>query len=109
MRKADKDAVSGLDPSVQDQAETVCKIERVMRAKVRELIPAFKKSAATQLVTSTMGEQVIKPNPEIQEIRALFKDYCAVVKVQKEILGVKATHAEITSINALRQKLKIAK
>jgi hypothetical protein len=109
MKNAEKQAIDNLDPAIRAQALAVCQIERSMRAKVEELIPAFEAAPAVQEVTSTQGEKVLKPNPEIQEIRALFKDYCAVVKAQKEIMGTKSTPAEVTSINALRQKLKIAK
>ena len=109
MAKVDMQAVEALDPAIRDQALTVGEIERTMRRKVEELIPIFEAAPAAQEVTNCQGDKVLKQNPEIQEIRALFKDYCAVVKVQKEILGTKTTPAEVTSINALRQKLKIAK
>ncbi len=109
MTKTDRQSVQALAPEIQEQAVTVCKIERCMRKKVKEMIKAFASTPAAQEVMNCQGDKVLKPNPEIQEIRTLFKDYCAVVKIQKEILGTKSTPAEVTSINALRQKLKIAK
>ena len=109
MKNAEKQAINSLDPSIREQAETVCQIERTMRAKVEEMIPVFEAAPAAQEVTNTQGDKVWKQNPQIQEIRALFKDYCAIVKAQKELLGTKSTPAEVTSINALRQKLMIAK
>lgn len=109
MTKAEKAMLSGVDPVMKDQAVTVCRIERAFRAKVKELIPIFKEAEATQTVTNTQGEKVLKSNPAMQEIRATFRDYCTIVKVQQDILASKTAPVEVTSISALRSKLKIAK
>lgn len=101
--------VANIDPNMRDQAVTVCKIEKAMRTKVKELIPIFKKMPAAQSVTNTQGEKVLKNNPAMQEIRATFRDYCTIVKVQQDILANKVAPVEVTSISALRNKLKIAK
>lgn len=109
MTRQEKAMVEGIDRNMRDQAVNVCKIERAMRTKVKELIPIFKASEATQSVTNTQGEKVLKSNPAMQEIRATFRDYCTIVKVQQDILANKTAPVEVTSINALRSKLKIAK
>ena len=54
------------------------------------------------------GEKVLKANPASQEIRAAFKDYCYVVKVQKELSGGQASD-NIPSLEDLRKKFNIAK
>jgi hypothetical protein len=106
MTKAEKAMLSGVDPVMKDQAVTVCRIERAFRAKVKELIPIFKEAEATQTVTNTQGEKVLKSNPAMQEIRATFRDYCTIVKVQQDILASKTAPVEMTSISALRSKLR---
>lgn len=109
MTKAEKLMTQNLDPNMRDQAVTVCKIEKAMRKKVKEQIPIFEKMPAAQTVTSTRGEKVLKGNPAMQEIRAMFRDYCTIVKVQQDILANRVAPVEVTSISALRSKLKIAK
>lgn len=94
---------------MKDQATAIDEIEKAMRSKIEELIPIYKDMPAAQTVTSTQGDQVIKANPAMQEIRATFRDYCTIVKAQKELTDQEQGPAEITSINALRAKLKIAK
>ena len=109
MTKAEKLLTQNLDPNMRDQAVTVCKIEKAMCSKVKALIPIYKESDVTQTVTSTQGEKVIKSNPALQEIRATFRDYCTIVKVQQDILANRAAPVEVANINTIRQKLKIAK
>jgi len=109
MAKKEKLPVPNVSPEMKDQAVEICKIEATMRKKVEELIPQFEEMPAAQLVTSTQGEPVWKPNPAIQEIRALFLDYCKVVKMRQDILAIKTAPAEVASITAFREKLRIAK
>lgn len=109
MTRTEKAMVEGIDQNMREQAAMVCKIEKVFRGKVRQVIPLFKDAELTQSVTNTQGERVLKSNPEIQEFRAMCRDYCMIVKVQQDILANKAAPVEVTSINALRSKLKIAK
>lgn len=109
LTKQEKLLTQNIDPSMRDQAVTVCKIEKAMRSKVKALIPLYKESDPTQTVTSTQGEKVLKSNPAMQEIRATFRDYCTIVKVQQDILANRAAPVEVANINSIRQKLKIAK
>jgi len=109
MTKAEKAMVQNIDPVMRDQAVTVCRIEKAMRAKVKELIPYYKESPAAQEATNTHGEKVLKNNPAMQEIRATFRDYCTIVKVQQDILANRTAPVEVTSISSLRNKLKIAR
>lgn len=108
MTKAEKQMVQNIDQNMKDQVVTICKIEKAMRKKVKEQIPIFEELEASQTVTNTQGEKVLKSNPAVQEIRAMFRDYCSIVKVQQDILANKAAPVEIKSINDLRNKIKIA-
>lgn len=109
MTKQEKAMVEGLDENLRDQAVTICKIEKAMRSKVKALILIYKELPAAQAVTNTQGENVLKNNPAMQEIRATFRDYCTIVKVQQDFLANSAATVEVAQIDAIRQKLRIAK
>ena len=109
MTKTEKALAASMDQSLQEQAITVCKIERALRAKVMELIPVFKTLDAAQDVITTQGEKALKANPAMAENRAVFRDYCAVVKVQQDMLGKKSTSEELSALDGLRQKFKVVK
>lgn len=110
MTKKEAEALRSVDPRLQEQAAEIWRIERVMRKKIKTLLPLFDELPVAQTVTSTQGEQVLKPNPALAEIRATFRDYCAVVKEQTAILGGKApAAAEISELDSIRAKLKLVK
>lgn len=110
MTKAEAEALKGIDPRMKDQAAMVWRIEKAFRRKAKSILPTFEEQAVAQTVTNTQGEQVLKSNPAMGEIRATLKDYIFIVKTQFDLLGGKEVQpAEVTKIDALRQKLKIAK
>ena len=109
MTRTEKALVAGIDQNMREQAAMVCKIEKVFRSKVKQLVPLFKETEPTQTVTNTQGEKVLKSNPAMQEFRAMCRDYCTIVKVQQDILANKTAPVEVTNISAIRQRLKIAK
>lgn len=90
-----------------EQEKTIHKIEKTMRSWIAEQIPVYEQMPAAQTMTNTQGERVLKANPATQEIRAAFKDYCYVVKTMKEI--AENEPAEVSSLDELRAKFKIAK
>ena len=90
-----------------DQEKTISKIEKAMREKVEQQLPVFEKMPVAQTMTNTQGEKVLKNNPAMQEIRSLFRDYVAVVRVQRELAGEDSDAAEVTSLDALRKKFKV--
>ena len=94
---------------LSEQIEELAKIEQAMREKVEEQIPIFQSMDVAQVVTSTQGERVTKANPAMQEMRALFRDYATIVKMQKEIVGGQTEQAEVTSLESMRAKFKVAK
>ena len=49
-----------------------------------------------------------KPNPFVQEYRALVRDFSAALKAYKEITGEKDT-AEVSSLDSIRSRFKVAK
>ena len=93
-----------------EQLEELSRIEVAMREKVEEQIPHFRNMSVVQLVTSTQGEKVLKANPAMQEIRALFRDYAAIVKMQSDLLeGGQAAQSDSVSLEDMRARFKIAK
>jgi hypothetical protein len=90
------------------QRQTIDKIEQTMRAWIEAHLGAYKDMPEAQILTTAQGEQAVKANPAIQEIRAAFKDYCYIVKVQTEISDADEP-GEQTSIDDLKKRFKIAK
>ena len=110
MTKKEAETLRDVDPRIKEQAAMVWKIEKAMRKKVKAIFPMFEEMPVAQAVTSTQGEEVLKSNPAMQEIRATFRDYCSIVKVQFSLLGDKApAQAEVSQLDAIRARLKIAK
>ena len=90
------------------QRQTIDKIEKTMRAWIEQHLEVYKTMPDSQILTTAQGEQAIKANPAAQEIRAAFKDYCYIVKVQNELSDVEEP-GEQTSIDDLKKRFKIAK
>lgn len=109
MTKAERAMVENIDDNVKEQAIIICKIEKAMRSKVKALIPTYKEMPVSQTVTSTQGEEVTKSNPAMQEIRATFRDYCSIVKVQQDFFANRAAPVHVDNLDSIRRKLKIAK
>ena len=91
-----------------EQEKTVAEIEEAMREWIKKQLPIYEKLPAAQTMTTVQGEKVLKANPASQEIRAAFKDYCYVVKVQKELSSGEMP-GDLPSIEDLRKKFKIVK
>ena len=89
-----------------DQEKTISAIERTMREWIEQQIPVYEKMPAAQTMTTTQGERVLKNNPAVQEIRAAFKDYCYVCRVQRELSDAE-TPPDITPIEELRKRFKV--
>lgn len=91
-----------------DQEKTIAKIEQAMRAWIEGQLPIYEQMPAAQTMTTVQGERVLKANPATQEIRAAFKDYCYVVRTQRE-LGEGDKSVDISSLDELRARFKVAK
>ena len=91
-----------------EQEKTINKIEETMRAWIENQLPVYEQMPAAQTMTTTQGERVLKANPATAEIRAAFKDYCYVVKTQKEITGNSGAETA-AKLDDLRSKFKVAK
>ena len=92
--------------TMTDQEKTIAAIERTMREWIEGQLPIYEQLPAAQTMTTTQGEKVLKANPATQEIRAAFKDYCYVVKVQAE-LNEKSPKETEKTLEFFRSKLKL--
>jgi len=91
-----------------EQEKTIAEIESTMREWIKKQLPIYDKLPAAQTMTTVQGEKVLKANPASQEIRAAFKDYCYIVKVQSELNGGERS-GNIETLDDFRKKYKIAK
>lgn len=89
---------------MKESKETIVEIRKAMQRKVESVLPEFDEMELSQTVRSTQGELVEKANPAIQEARALFRDFCAIVRAENEIAG---TEAEVDNLESLRNKFKV--
>ena len=109
VTKAEKELFGRIAPEMKEQAAMIWKIEKAWRKKVKAVLPTFDQMPVAQAVTNVQGEQVLKNNPAMQEIRAILAGYISVVKTQNEILEKKKPEtAEVNNIEEMRKKLKIA-
>lgn len=88
-----------------DQEKTINKIEETMRAWIEGQLSVYEQMPAAQTMTTTQGERVLKANPATAEIRAAFKDYCYVVRTQRELSD--SSEVNTTAIDDLRRKFKV--
>lgn len=109
MDKKTREACSRLPEDIRAQAMELSKIEQAMRKKINETLDIFKDMPLSQTVYSTQGDLVKKSNPEIQQAQALFRDYSAIVKAQHDLLGTKPTEEEVSDLDSLRRRFRIAK
>lgn len=88
-----------------EQEKTINKIEQTMRSWIEGQFSVYEQMPAAQTMTTTQGERVLKANPATQEIRAAFKDYCYVVKTQRELSNNEV--ADTSAIDDLRKRFKV--
>lgn len=90
---------------MNEQEKTINKIEQTMRTWIEGQLSVYEQMPPAQTMTSTQGEKVLKANPATQEIRAAFKDYCYVVKTQRELSNNEV--ADTSAIDDLRKRFKV--
>ena len=91
---------------MKETQETIREIRETMERKIKIVLPKFESMALSQTCISTQGDLVEKANPEIQEARALFKDYVLLVEKENALGGEVAEDNKVTE---LRARFKVAK
>lgn len=90
------------------QVKTLVNAVIAMQDKIEQQISYFKDMPLSQEVETNTGDTVLKQNPEIQEFRAMVRDYAAHLStLQKMMSDNKPT--QISEMAELRKKFKIAK
>lgn len=87
----------------EDTPETLLKTILVMQDKILKLEKEFKAAPLSIEVEMADGRWVERPNPFVQEYRALVKDFSQALKVYKELTGEEAEPAS-NNLAALRAK-----
>lgn len=89
-----------------DTPETLLRSILVMQEKILKLEKEFKEAPMTAWVEMGDGRFVERPNPFVQEYRALVKDFSQAVKIYKELAGDKAEQT-VNNLEAIRAKFKV--
>ena len=80
-----------------------------MQNKIDQQIPIYEQMPLAQQVTVGTGEKMLRQNPATQEFRATVRDYAAALNNLKNVLENSNEPAEVSSLNDLRNKFKVAK
>lgn len=88
--------------------ETLMKAILSLQKKLEENEERFLEEPLRVWVENSNGVDVPKPNPFVQEYRAMVRDFAAAIKSYKDITGDKGT-AQISSLENIRSKFKVAK
>ncbi len=92
----------------KESPETLLKAILSMQKKLEDNEKRFLEEPLRMWVENTNGVDVPKPNPFVQEYRALVRDFAAALKAYKEITGEKNT-PEVSSLDDIRARFKVAK
>ena len=88
--------------------ETLMKAILSLQKKLEDNEARFLQEPLRLWVENANGIDVPKPNPFVQEYRAMIRDFSAALKAYKEITGEK-DEPEISSLENIRSRFKVAK
>lgn len=88
--------------------ETLMKAILSMQKKLEDNEKRFLDEPLRVWVENSNGTEVPKPNPFVQEYRALVRDFSAALKIYREITA-ETESAEVSSLDSIRSILKVAK
>jgi hypothetical protein len=104
-----EDICSKVNKDIRPQAETLAKAVFAMQAKIDQQIPIYEHMPLAQQVTVGTGERMLRANPAVQEFRATVRDYAQALGNLRTIIGDNSAPAEVSSLDELRSRFKIAK
>ena len=88
--------------------ETLMKAILSLQKKLEDNADQFQREPLRVWVENSNGVEVPKPNPFVQEYRAMVRDFSAALKAYKEITDEK-NDAQISSLESIRSKFRVAK
>lgn len=92
----------------KESPETLMKAILSLQKKLEENEAEFLAAPLSIEVELGDGRWVPRPNPVVQEYRAMIRDFSAAIKAYKEITGKQDT-PEINSLDSIRSRFKVAK
>lgn len=107
--KSAKAICKNVSKDIKPQAITLASAVLAMQEKIDESIPMYKAMELAQQVTVGTGETMLRDNPAVKEFRATVRDYAEALKNLRAILDEKTERAEVTSLDNIRARLRVAK
>ena len=108
MTEAEK-LCKNVNKNIRPQAVTLANAVLAMQNKIDQQIPVYEQMPLAQQVTVGTGEKILRANPAVQEFRATVRDYAAALNNLQNVLENSNEPAEVSSLNDLRSKFKVAK
>lgn len=88
--------------------ETLMRAILSLQKKLEDNEACFQQEPLRVWVENSNGVDVPKPNPFVQEYRAMVRDFAAAIKAYKDITGEQES-AQVSSLENIRARFKVAK
>ena len=109
MAKSAATMCKKVNKDIKSQVITLAKAVLAMQEKIEAQIPVYEKMPLAQQVTVGTGERMLRANPAVQEFRATVRDYAQALGNLRTIIGDNSAPAEVSSLDELRSRFKMAK
>ena len=100
---------SNVREDIKPQVVTLANAVLAIQAKIEKEIPKYGRMKLAQRVKVGTGEKIIRANPEIQEFRATVRDYATSLNNLQMILTENKAPTQVSDMDSLMKKFKIAK
>lgn len=100
---------SNVREDIKPQVVTLANAVLAIQAKIEKEIPKYGRMKLAQRVKVGTGEKIIRANPEIQEFRATVRDYATSLNSLQMILTENKAPTQVSDMDSLMKKFKIAK
>ena len=100
---------SNVREDIKPQVVTLANAVLAIQAKIEKEIPKYGRMKLAQRVKVGTGEKIIRANPEIQEFRATVRDYASSLNSLQMILTENKAPTQVSDMDSLMKKFKIAK
>ena len=107
--KSAKALCKNVSKDIRPQVVTLANAVLAMQQKIDKELEDYKDMPLVQILTTTQGEPALRANPALQEFRATVRDYAEALKNLRAILDEKTEPAEVTSLDSIRARLRVAK
>ena len=108
MTQAEK-ICANVSKDIRPQAVTLANAVLAMQKKIDQQIPIYEQMPLAQQVTVGTGEKMLRQNPAVQEFRATVRDYSQSLNNLMAILENNKSATQVSSIEDLRARFKVAK